>query len=60
MVQIIDFTVELKNLSFTLRLSRYFLIRCGINSLRHIASLSDGFRLSSGLSRRALNRAVNF
>jgi len=38
MMQDIDSTVELKNLSFTLRLSEYFLNRCGINSLRQIAS----------------------
>ena len=38
MMQAIDFTVELKKLSFTHRLSGHFLNRCGINSLRQIAS----------------------
>ena len=38
MMQDIDFTVELKNLSFTQRLSGYFINRSGINSLRQVMS----------------------
>ncbi len=38
MMKDIDYTVELKNLSFTLRLSGHFLNRCVINSLRQVTS----------------------
>jgi hypothetical protein len=45
MVHAIDFTVELKNLSFTHRLSGHFLNRCGINSMCQGPSRSYGFRI---------------
>ncbi len=38
MVHDIYFTVELKNSSFTHRLSGHFLNRCGINSMRYAPS----------------------
>jgi hypothetical protein len=44
MVHDIDFTVELKKLSFTHRLSGHFLNRCGIKSLHQGSSWSYGFR----------------
>jgi len=44
-VQAIGFTVELKNLSFTHRLSEYFLNRCGTKSLCSVPSWRYGFRL---------------
>jgi len=45
MMHDIDFTVELKNLSFTLRLSGHFLNRRGINIMYQITSWGYGFRL---------------
>jgi len=54
MMQDIDFTVELKNLSFTHRLSGYFLNRCGINRLRHEVMDSGSIQIAVDYSNLSL------